>query len=60
MTPAELIATGEALWGKEWRRRMAEALPMSRGTISKWESGKHPVLELAARHLRLLLSIKNP
>lgn len=58
MTPAELIAIGNALWGTGWRRRMPEELGVTRQTVWKWETGKHPIPEIAVRFLNHLLAGK--
>ena len=54
MTPAELAAAGQALWGDGWRKRMPAELGVNRVTVWKWEAGQHPVPEIAARFLRHL------
>ena len=59
MTPAELTAAGQALWGDDWRQRMPAELGVNRVTVWKWETGMHPVPELAARFLRLLVSVQS-
>lgn len=60
MTPAELAAAGRTLWGEGWRRRMPEELGVRRETVWKWETGKHPIPEIAVRFLRLLASVQSP
>lgn len=40
-TPRELQETGEALYGPDWRGRMADRLGTTRKTVRCWETGRH-------------------
>ncbi|AMV24228.1 hypothetical protein VT84_07515 [Gemmata sp. SH-PL17] len=54
MTPAELRACGEHLYGTEWQTPLARALPVSTRTIRYWLSGERTIREVIARRIRSL------
>jgi hypothetical protein len=57
MTPAELAAAGETVYGKRWRRSLAEALSISARMIWFYERGERPIPEERAAQIRKLADI---
>jgi hypothetical protein len=54
VTPDELRAVGEALYGKYWQTPMAEALPCETRTIRHWLSGKRKIRPMVEARIRSL------
>lgn len=58
MSPDELRATGERLWGRwGWQTRMAECLRVDGSTVRRWLSGASTIPGPAEVALELLLQI---
>lgn len=56
MSPDELRATGERLWGRwGWQTRMAETLRVDGSTVRRWLSGASTIPGPAEVALELLL-----
>jgi plasmid maintenance system antidote protein VapI len=55
MTPAELTAIGEALYGERWKAKLARALPVSIRTVRYWVAGKRAIRPVIAARIRSLL-----
>jgi plasmid maintenance system antidote protein VapI len=55
MTPEELTAIGEQLYGARWKARLARALPVSNRTVRYWVSGKRAIRPVIAARIRSLL-----
>ena len=55
MTPDEVRAMGEQLYGGHWQAKLAEALPVSARSVRHWLSGKHKVSPLVAARIKSLL-----
>jgi hypothetical protein len=56
MSPGELRATGERLWGRwGWQTRMAECLRVDGSTVRRWLSGASTIPGPAAVALELML-----
>ena len=55
MTPEELRSVGQAIYGKRWQTKLAEALPVSTRSIRYWLKGIHKINERTARQIRALL-----
>lgn len=51
MTPAELEAAGERLYGAHWRKPLADALCVSVSTIDKMRSGARRITERSAKQI---------
>ena len=43
MTPADLTAVGEALYGPRWHAELARQLGITYRTLRRWMTGEHPV-----------------
>ena len=54
MSPAELRAIGEQLYGDQWQTKLAEALPVTTRCITYWLSGERVIREVIARRIRSL------
>jgi hypothetical protein len=58
MSPDELRATGERLWGRwGWQTRMAEALRVDGSTVRRWLSGASTIPGPAEVALELLVQM---
>ncbi|MEN8197586.1 MAG: hypothetical protein ABFS30_13895 [Pseudomonadota bacterium] len=58
MSPDELRATGERLWGRwGWQTRMAETLRVDGSTVRRWLSGASTIPGPAEVALELLLQM---
>lgn len=58
MSPDELRATGERLWGRwGWQTRMAEALRVDGSTVRRWLSGASTIPGPAEVALELLMQM---
>ena len=58
MSPDELRATGERLWGRwGWQTRMAETLRVDGSTVRRWLSGASTIPGPAEVALELLIEI---
>lgn len=55
MTPSELIAAGERLFGEHWRKPLAEQLQVDVSTLRRWASGKVPISSVAALAIKHLV-----
>ena len=55
MTPTELRAVGEALYGPVWQSKMARELGVSSRCIRRWLSGERRIGPLAERAIRSLV-----
>jgi hypothetical protein len=55
LSPADLIAAGERLYGPHWRQPLAWALQVNIATLRRWTSGEIEVPGPAALAIRLLL-----
>jgi pyocin large subunit-like protein len=55
MTPAELRAIGEALYGPVWQTKLARVVPANVRTVRRWLSGKSPVRPVVAARIRALV-----
>lgn len=54
MTPDDIRAAGEKLYGARWRAPLAEALGIGRATLWRWTSGRDEIpvkIELAIQQL---------
>lgn len=59
MTPAEYKAAMKELFGSERsNKQMAELLPKSYSTCRAWSSGKTPIPDADANHIRLRVKLK--
>lgn len=59
MSPDELRATGERLWGRwGWQTRMAETLRVDGSTVRRWLSGATAIPGPAEVALELLVEIR--
>lgn len=54
MTPDQLRAAGEALFGPRWQSDLAHALQVNPRTIRRWAAGSWPVPDGAERRIREL------
>jgi len=54
MTPVELIALGERLYGTRWKTPLAQALGLRRESVSRLAHGHAPISRQVAAALRLL------
>lgn len=52
MTPTDLRAAGEALYGPQWQSALAESLGVNRRTIRRWLSGQFQVPDSIGADLR--------
>lgn len=43
MTPSDLIAAGERLYGPHWRRPLADALGVDVSTLRRWTTAERAV-----------------
>lgn len=59
MTPDELKSAGQALYGRGWQTRLAEALGADGSTVRRWVSGAVPVPNIAAAAIRCFLDRAN-
>jgi len=57
MTPAELIAAGELVYGSRWRAPLAKALGLSRRMIYYYLSGERRISEHTAVRIRRLADL---
>jgi len=58
MSPDELRATGERLWGRwGWQTRMAETLRVDGSTVRRWLSGASTIPGPAEVALELLIEL---
>jgi hypothetical protein len=57
MTPAELPAAGETVYGRRWRTPLAEALCISARMIRHYERGERPIPEDRATRIRKLADL---
>ena len=57
MTPAELIAAGELVYGSQWRKPLAEAVGYSRRMIWYYEFGERQIPENVAIRVRRLADL---
>jgi hypothetical protein len=55
MTPSELIAAGERLFGEYWRKQLAKTLRIDVSTLRRWATGKVPITPIAALAIAQLL-----
>lgn len=56
MTPADLTAVGEALYGPRWRSLLGADLGVQYRTVRRWCAGTSPVPAGIAAELRPLLA----
>ena len=54
MTSNRLRRTGEDLYGRKWKRPMAEALGVTIRSIDRWLSGQHKINERTAKAVKSL------
>lgn len=54
MTPAELRAAGEALYGSRWQAPLAREIGVSRSSVLRWAKGSWPMPSDAADRVRRL------
>ena len=54
MTPSELVAAGEAVFGRRWIRPMARALGQDHRSVRYWKAGERPIPAAAAEKIRSL------
>jgi hypothetical protein len=52
VTPAELRAIGESLYGERWQSKLAAALPVTSRSVRYWLSGKRPIRPVIAARIR--------
>jgi hypothetical protein len=57
MSPAELIAAGELVYGSQWRKPLAEAVGYSRRMIWYYEFGERQIPENVAIRVRHLADL---
>lgn len=55
MTPAELNAAGERLYGAQWRAALGRALDVSDRTVRRWAAGEWPIPRPAALAIEALV-----
>lgn len=55
MTPADLRAIGERLYGSAWRCRLAAALEVNERTVRRWLAGTTPIPAGLAREIATAL-----
>ena len=56
MTPTELRAAGEALYGARWQTALARALRVDARTVRKWAAGDRAIPGPAEVAIGLLLA----
>ena len=54
MTPSELRAIGEALFGPHWQSKLARELPANPRTVRRWLSGDRKIRPMVAERIRSL------
>jgi hypothetical protein len=54
MTPSDLRALGETLYGPRWQSQLARALPVNPRTVRYWLSGKRQIRPHVAERIRSL------
>ena len=54
MTPDQLRARGEKLYGKQWQSQFAEALGVDPRSMRDWLSGKHKINKRTADAINAL------
>jgi len=57
MTPAELAAAGESVYGSQWRTPMSKALNVGTRIIRYWERGERRIPKAIAGGIRELADI---
>lgn len=57
MTPAELTAAGEAVYGERWQTKLAEMLGVSTRTLRRWVSGANPIPEGIEENVKALVAL---
>jgi|SRR6478735_2615794 hypothetical protein len=57
MTPAELIAAGELVYGSQWRTPLAKALGIDRRQIHAYKSGERQIPRNIAVGIRRLVDL---
>jgi hypothetical protein len=57
MTPVELAAAGESVYGSQWRTPMSKALNVGTRIIRYWERGERRIPEAMAGRIRQLTDI---
>ena len=57
MTPAELVAAAESLYGSQWRTPLSKALKIGTRIIWYWERGERRIPEAIAAQVRQLADI---
>jgi len=54
MTPSELTAAGEAVFGPRWMRPLARALGRDHRSVRYWRAGERPIPAAVAEKIRSL------
>lgn len=60
MTPAELRASGEALFGYGWQSKLARHFSVADRTVRRWVAGEAPVPEGIATAIRDMMAMRPP
>jgi len=54
MTPNELRAEGESIYGNHWQTKLARALAVDPRSVRYWLSGKHKINKRTAEAIKAL------
>jgi hypothetical protein len=57
MTPPELVAAGEAVFGPRWIRPLARTIGWNHRSVRFWKTGERPIPQAAAAKIRSLYRI---
>jgi hypothetical protein len=55
MTPSDLIAAGESLFGPKWRQSLADLLEVDAATLRRWATAKIAIPKPVALTLQMIL-----
>jgi hypothetical protein len=58
MTPSDIIAAGEQLYGQKWRKPLADALGVDVSTLRRWTSADTAIPRRTALAIQALLEKK--
>jgi DNA-binding transcriptional regulator YiaG len=56
MSPSELRAIGEKLYGPRWQTKLARALPVSARTVRHWAAGTRNMRPVIAERIRAMVA----
>jgi len=60
MSPNELRAAGERLYGRRWHRPLAKALGVDRRTVDRWAIGQARISTATEMAIRTLIALRRP